>query len=576
MSRITNPTVAALGLFATALLLAGCSTIEPMTKQATANQESCGGADCHADAVEAIRAGAHRNLACTSCHEGTGEEHAADPAKAVAVTDWRIDACARCHESEAATYLYDDNAQPGPFGGSQRIPPQPKSVTFPRYNTIVAGHAFTRDYREEGAHAYILEDHYETLRGKFESCVQCKSTKIAYAWDTGKPVRVSKDATVTLTHTAVKAAPGVQAREPIAVLIPKGATITYRTDPANHQVDAQATFPDGTVWTSRPEQSQDATQHNNMVWASTIAAIKETFPYGAGCNHCHDPHTGGERLVRKAMLSAIEGGGAKGAGGVNPYAEDATKDWKTASSKDRRILACAQCHVEYVCGKSGIDKVDRDFFSWAKATDLHNLYGATFGYKQDWKNALMGEPLIKSQHPEAELYWNSVHYDSGASCSDCHMPELKDSRNRRFRSHWFTSPYKYGDPELWPAFAEATGVSARVTGNPCEHCHEDRTEMGQEQQRKFFKQQAEVETLLARSVERFAALRAAKDKGEKLDQAAYDAALDAHRRAHVIWENLAVSENSMGFHNFAEATRSMAEAKKHVQTALEKEGEALK
>lgn len=546
-----------------ALSLAACAEpIEPVARQTVTNTRACGGADCHGGTVDAQAAGVHAKLECIRCHEGTGQEHAADPTKSLASTDWTIDGCAGCHEDEAATYRYDDNAQPGPFGGSQRTPPQPKAETFPEYKTIVAGHPFTRDYNEEGAHVYMLEDHYETLRGKFETCVQCKSTKVALAWDGDKPLTVAKDTEITLTHTATEGVP------PKKVTIPKGTKVTYATEPSEDRVDARAEFPDGTVWTSQPGKSDDATQNYNMVWASTIAAIKETFPYGAGCNHCHDPHTGAGRLVRKAMLYAIENdGGPTGQGGVNPYQEGSSKDWTQAQKKDRLNLMCAQCHVEYVCGKSSVDGIDRDRFGWTKAKDLHDVYSERFDYSQDWANAIMGEPLIKSQHPEMELYWESAHYDAGATCADCHMPEVRTTDNRTIRSHWFTSPYKYAIPELRDAFAAETGVIADPGTNPCVRCHGDRTALAMQRQREFFTAQAEVERLLARSVRAYAAAKS----HPKSNRAALADALDAHRRAHVIWENLAVSENSMGFHNHEEGMSSMAEAEKYVRSALEKE-----
>ncbi len=551
-----------------AALLGGCAQPqEPVTQQTIVNRKDCGGAECHDEAVAAQAAGAHSGLECTACHEGTGQDHADNPKETMAATDWTIDGCAGCHADEAATYLYDDNAQPGPFGGSQRKPPQPKADTFPEYKTIVAGHPFTRDYNEEGAHVYMLEDHYETLRGKFETCVQCKSTKVAVAWDSGRPLTVAKDTEITLTHTATEGVP------PKKVTIPKGTRITYATEPSEARVDAKAVFPDGTVWTSQPQKSQDATQHYNMVWASTIAAIKETFPYGAGCNHCHDPHTGQGRLVRKAMLHAIEDdGGPTGEGGVNPYQKDSPKDWTMAQKRDRIDLMCAQCHVEYVCGKSGVDGVDRDRFGWAKATDLHDVYAQRFGYAQDWKNAVMGEPLIKSQHPEMELYWESVHYDAGASCADCHMPEVRTSDNRTIRSHWFTSPYKYVNPELRERFADRTGVVVSKGTNPCVRCHGDRSALAMQRQRRFYQAQARVEKLLAESVRAYGAAKA----DPKVDSALLADALDSHRRAHVIWENLAVSENSMGFHNYQEAMESMAQAEKYVRAALEKERLAVR
>lgn len=545
-----------------ALVTVGCTASAPPVSTASAeNMEACGGTDCHGEVVEAHSTGTHTSLACVDCHEGTGTEHANDPSAAVAVIDWTIDSCARCHEGEATSYLYDDNLKVGPFGGSQREPEIHKADEFPQYNTIVAGHGFTREYAEEGAHRYMLYDHARTKRGKFESCLQCKSTKIAYAWGTDMNLRVAEDTEITLTHTVTDSAPAKK------VNIPAGTTISYATD-EDRAVDAKATFPDGTVWSSRPAASEDATQNYNMVWAASIAAIKETQPYGASCNHCHDPHTGKQRLVRKAMLTAIE------EQGVNPYSEGSPTDWTKAKRSDRNTLACAQCHVEYVCGKSGVDGVDRDYFSWAKAGDLHDVYSGRFDYAQDWRHAIIGEPLIKSQHPETELFWNSVHYNAGSSCSSCHMPQVTDSRGRTFRSHWMTSPYKYSDKEAWSGFADA--VSLRGTdSNPCVRCHSDRTERGIEQQQTFYARQAQVETLLAESVGLLGEMSEAERKGAKIPVQQRDTALDEHRRAHVLWENIAVSENSMGFHNFAEAMASMDEAERHVRAAIKESKAAL-
>lgn len=565
-TRVVRPL--SLALFLVLVLpLSGCLdnvSVSYVSQQTAANTESCGKSGCHPDQVSKQAAGPHSAAACTECHAGTGDAHANGPKAAIATTDWTIGGCAGCHAAEAETYLYDDNAQVGPFGGSQRVPLQPKTATFPLYNTIIAGHGFSKEYSEEGAHRWMLEDHIATTRTKYETCLQCKSSKVAYSWLHAKPLRVETETVVPLTHTA---APGVPAK---TVTIPKGTVLTYRTDPVTRQVDAKATMPDGTAYSSKPGPNDDAALASNMIWASTVAAIAETEPYGAGCNHCHDPHSGEMRLLRQSMLQSVAGkNGAESTGGVNPYASHAVKDIDQAWARDRRILSCAQCHVEYTCGKSGVDKVDRDAYGWAKAIDLHRLYAVRYDYKQDWVHAIIGQPLIKSQHPETELYWESVHYAAGASCSDCHMPRVERG-GRTFRSHWFTSPYKYRDPNTWAAFAAATKVENPTPVNPCTQCHSDRTDRAIGQQQAFYAAQAEVERLLAQSVAGLGVLKAAgKDSGK-----AYDDTLAAHRKAHSIWENLAVSENSMGFHNFEEAMASMAEAKAQVTLALEKEAAA--
>lgn len=546
------------------LSLIGCTRQIAVTNpQTTANSKECGGPECHDPVISSQASGPHVAAPCTVCHQGTGAAHAKDPKNAIATTDWRIDSCRDCHAEEVATYLYDDNAQAGPFGGSIRIPPQPKIKTFPEYNKIVAGSAFAKDYNEEGAHATMLEDHFATTRGKFDTCVQCKSTKVAKAFQTGKPITVASDTTITLTHTASGTVPAKK------VFIPAKTKITYSTDPKTRHVDSKAVFPDGTTYSSTPSASEDATKSYNMMWAATIAAIKETMPYGASCSHCHDPHTGAFAYVRQAMIESIEGtGGASGKGGVNPYVAGSPKKIADAPLKDQRILTCTQCHVEYTCGKSGVDGIERDAYGWAKAKDLHELYTKQFNYTQDWKQKIIEQPLIKSQHPETELYWQSVHYNAGASCGDCHMPEVRSASGRVFRSHWFTSPYKYEDAKYFTPFAEKTGLNPSYNQKPCATCHDDREALGISQQREFFKRQGQIETLLSVSVTQLGQVAAIKDAGGKLDQAAYEQAVTSHRKAHVLWENLAVSENSMGFHNFEEVMTSMDVAEKEARNAI--------
>ena len=245
-ARRRKGSIGVLVVLAVMMLLgvAGCGSesIQADTVQAVAAVDACG--ECHEEHVIAMIEGPHERLACVDCHERADGEHADDPETVSAAIDWRIDGCSGCHEYEAATYLYDDNLQRVPLGGSQRIPPQPKADTFPYYSEVVAGHPFANDYNEEGAHAYMLQDHYETTRGKFETCVQCKSTIVAYAWKTGKPVEVAETVDITLTHTQT------ETQTAKVVTIPAGTKVSWASDPVDYKTYATAEFPDGTVYTS--------------------------------------------------------------------------------------------------------------------------------------------------------------------------------------------------------------------------------------------------------------------------------------------------------------------------------------
>lgn len=557
---------ALLALLGVMMIVSGC--VDPVyeSPEAAAGRQACGGADCHDVKVERIAQSAHYTLGCQGCHEGTGEEHANDPENVDATVDFRVASCGECHQAIAATYLYDDNLKVGPFGGSQREPREAKVKTFPRYNEIVAGHGFTRDYDEEGAHKYALEDHYKTLRGKSEVCLQCKSTEVSWAWIRDRELKVSQDTTVTLYHTETAVAPAK------SLVVPEGTTVRFSTNFETYEVESQATLPDGTVYSSPPGPSDDATATFNWIWASTMAATWDTMPYGVSCVQCHDPHTTELRLLRAALVEAVKDGSVDGEGGVNPYASEIVTDVAEASLTDRRVLQCAQCHVEYAGGRSAVDGIVRDVFSWSKAADLHEYYGEHFDYQQDWRHAVIGEPLIKSQHPEVELFWNSTHYTAGVACMNCHMPQVRTKEGEVVRSHWFTSPYKYQNERVFNRFATQAGLDTGFADRPCQRCHLDRTARGIEMQREVYARQKIVQDLVADSAARLGEVRKA---GDRADAAKAEQALEAHRKAHVLWENLIISENSMGFHNYEEVMSSMDTAEQYAREAISLANEAL-
>jgi formate-dependent nitrite reductase cytochrome c552 subunit len=540
--------------------VSGCVGAKYETDAVVSARAECG--ECHTEVVEAFAAGPHTDTRCEGCH-AEAPAHAADPESVRPAITWRVGGCAQCHDTIAAMFLYDDNLNAGPFGGSQREPAMDKVDKFPEYHTIVAGHAFVRDYREEGAHKWTLGEHYETLRPKFETCLPCKSTQVAWAWNTGSPLTVAADTQITLAHTAADDAP---AR---TVDVPAGTVVTLATDHESYEVSASAVFPDGRTYTSRPAADEDPAEHRDMLWAATMASTKETMPTGTSCNHCHDPHSGSLRIIRSTLLDAIQR-----QGGVNPYDLRAVTDAAEASKMDFRTLLCAQCHVEYTCGR-GVDGVVRDHYGWAKAGDLHELYTREFGYRQDWTHAIIGEPLIKSQHPEVELFWNSVHHDAGASCGSCHMPRVQTRSGEWVRSHWMTSPYKYHRPDIYGAFAESVGLQPTLQTGPCATCHSSRIERAIEGQAAIYERQKEVQSLLAESVGALGAVRAAIDAGVKIDAGKHGDSVEEHRQAHVLWENLVVSENSMGFHNFAEVFGALDDAEAHAREAIRLARESL-
>ncbi len=587
-----------IGLVAMAATLALGATAQALN-------EEC--ADCHTERVADLGASSHSGLVCETCHEGAGN-HGGDMTKKTTV-HFDLEVCAGCHPDQYGTYIYGDDWKTT-YGGSpgpDAVNPLPGGMTylwnklndFAHYNDIIDGYGFTREYNEERSHNVMIQDHYDITRGKKDTCLQCKSTKLAYYWDSGQTREILNDVTVHAGHMAE------------AVTVPKGTTVSMYTArdapyPYTHEARVLVTLPNGTMYSSFDYPGAE----NNGIWtwaavyALTVNELSANSPTrlsGNGCNHCHDPHKAnqdsegrptGFRLIRKSLIYAIENNG------INPYEPGSpiAFDGDTALTMDEGIALCAQCHVEYVCGNSPLDKIDRDFFSWAKAADLETVYANNFPgwgdysdrkYVQDWVHGTGGlsspnapgngvsfltpypieEELIKSQHPEAETYWGSRHYGNDAACFVCHMPKVtKISDGTTFTSHWIASPNKYMDLVPAEAFATTFGVEVDRTGiiSPCGECHGGKLSRMKDKatriQDGIYDDALAVETAL---VESLAAIKAAKDAlaaGGAVDTDLLEAATEDHRAAHVRWENLVVSENSMGFHNPSEVGTELGNA----------------
>jgi formate-dependent nitrite reductase cytochrome c552 subunit len=579
---------------------------------AWAQNEVCLG--CHTERGPELAASSHAGLACIDCHTDAAN-HGGDMSQKTYVP-FDLETCGGCHPDQYGTYIYGDDWKTK-YGGSPYL--WNKLDDFAHYNDIIDGYGFTREYNEERSHNVMIQDHYDITRGKKDTCLQCKSTKLAYYWDSGKEREIQNATYVHAGHMAE------------GITIPKGTTVSMRTEREvphqdvgmiTHEAQVLVTLPNGTMYSSFDYPG--ATRNGTWTWSTLYALTVNELPAGSptiasgnGCNHCHDPHKAGQdadgnttgfRLIRKSLIYAIENNG------INPYdpGSPTTFNGDTALTMDEGIALCAQCHVEYVCGDSPIDKVDRDFFSWAKAADLEQVYSTNFPgylglisgkdytglkYVQDWKHGTGGlsspnspgngvtyltpfpiqEELIKSQHPEAETYWNSRHYGNGAACFVCHMPKVtKTGDGSTFTSHWMASPTKYMTPEPMATFASTFDLELTREGIivPCGECHGGKLSRmktkAERIQDDIYADALAVEQALVASL---AAIKAAKDGGG--DPALIAEAAEDHRAAHVRWENLVVSENSMGFHNPSEIGTELHNALSLAQSAKQKAEDAL-
>jgi hypothetical protein len=152
----------------------------------------------------------------------------------------------------------------------------------------------------------------------------------------------------------------------------------------------------------------------------------------------------------------------------------------------------------------------------------------------------------------------------------------KTSDGSTFTSHWLASPNKYMEPEPAAAFANTFGIELSKEGiiSPCGECHGGKlSRMKTKAEGKQDDIYADALTVQAALVDSLAAIKDAKDANG--DPVLIAAAAEDHRAAHVRWENLVVSENSMGFHNPSEVGDELGVALSYAQSAKQKAEDAL-
>src|SRR5512133_1542033 len=142
-----------------------------------------------------------------------------------------------------------------------------------------------------------------------------------------------------------------------------------------------------------------------------------------GCADCHNPENMNINISRPALAEAFTRMG---------------KDVEKSTIQDLRILACAQCHVEYYFKGDGKYLT----FPWDKGMTAEAIesYYDEAGFS-DWTHALSKAPMLKAQHPDYELFMLGPHAQRGLSCADCHMPYKTDG-GIKFSDHQVVSPLK--------------------------------------------------------------------------------------------------------------------------------------
>jgi len=257
---------------------------------------------------------------------------------------------------------------------------------------------------------------------------------------------------------------------------------------------------------------------------------------GVACIDCHNNRDMSLKISRTFVLSSA--------------LKDMNVDPEKLSRQEMRSVVCAQCHVTYNIIKDQEMKSVGLFFPW-QGSRMGNISIENIIKKMrsdpsylEWKQAVTGFKMGFIRHPEFELFSNnSVHWKAGAACADCHMPYTKIGAYK-VSNHRVTSPLK---------------ADLRA----CMQCHSESAEW----------LRAQVESIQDRTVsvmiragyatatvaKLFEKVHNVQTSGKNIDKALYDKAKDYYEEAFYRLIFIG-AENSVGFHNPAEASRALGDS----------------
>ncbi len=245
-----------------------------------------------------------------------------------------------------------------------------------------------------------------------------------------------------------------------------------------------------------------------------------------GCQDCHDPETMNLRITRPALIEAFQRRG---------------DDINKATHQEMRSLVCAQCHVEYYFGEENYL-----IFPWDEGFSADEMETYFDNYEfADWTHSLSRAPMLKTQHPDYELYMTGIHAERGVSCADCHMPYKREG-GLKFTNHHLTSPL------------------SNIEGS-CQVCHRE----GEEKLRQIvYDRQNKVSEMRGIAEQNLARLhieaKAAWDAGAAEEE--MEPILQLIRHSQWRWDWVAAA-NSMGFHSPTEALRVLGTSIQKAQEA---------
>lgn len=265
-------------------------------------------------------------------------------------------------------------------------------------------------------------------------------------------------------------------------------------------------------------------EHGSDLYAMDFYEMAEEAKTGVSCYDCHRNEPGVLQITRGHLEKGLE------------HLEE---------EHDMKNLVCAQCHIEYYLHPETKEVT----VPWKYGTDVADIEATFIEWNfTDWTHPRTGGDLYKIQHPEFETYLGSVHDNFGATCVDCHMPQMENEEGGSYHhSHHWTSPL-------------------HTVESSCMDCHS-----GSEEDLI-----AEVEALQGEVVEKTAKvtrqleeliLRIEAEK-DALPEDVREEVYQLQRSAQVRWDFVFV-ENSQGFHNHEKAMAYLREADEMIEKAHE-------
>jgi nitrite reductase (cytochrome c-552) len=284
-------------------------------------------------------------------------------------------------------------------------------------------------------------------------------------------------------------------------------------------------------------EKEMGTNYYSMPFKEVHAKIPPQFQQlGVACIDCHNNRDMSLRISRGFTLTAA----------LKSMGADPDK----MTHQDMRSLVCAQCHVTYDIIKDKDMKSIGLYFPW-QGSSVGNITIENIIKKLrsdptilEWKQSVTGFKMPFIRHPEYELFSNhSVHWKAGAACADCHMPYTKVG-SYKVSNHRVASPLK-------------TDLKA------CMQCHSEsaewlrsQVEMIQDRTVSLMLRAGYATATAAKLLEK---AHNAQASGKVIDKALYDKAKTYYEEAF-FRINFIGAENSVGFHNPAEALRVLGDS----------------